>query len=225
MPFILSIETSTQVCSAAIHHRGKLISSLEVHEENAHASKLAIIIDRILKETKTEKLVAVAVSSGPGSYTGLRIGASTAKGICYAANVPLVSVTTLELLTYQFNQTVSFDGLLCPMVDARRDEVYCMVTDNQLKVIDPLQAKIIDGLSFQNELSNNKIAFFGNGAMKCNRLIKHPNAFFFDGFYPKASALGEMAFQKFTNNEVEDIISFEPHYLKEFIAKTARTIF
>jgi len=227
MSLILSLETSTQVCSVALHQQGQLISTIEVHQENAHASRLAVIIDRLFFEAAIQpsQLNAVAISSGPGSYTGLRIGTSTAKGLCYALSIPLLSADTLEILAYQFSKEVNFNGWLCPMLDARRYEVYCRLVGTSGAGSQSLQAKIIESTSFHTELEKTPIAFFGNGAAKCSEIIRHPNAHFFSGFYPQAAALGELAFVKWSKQQTENLTAFEPHYLKEFVAKTPRTIF
>lgn len=221
MSLILSLETSTPVCSAAIHHHGKLLASRELHEDQAHGSKLAVITEELFSEAGIERteLEAVAISKGPGSYTGLRIGTSTAKGIAFALNIPLIAVDTLEIMAWQVSKKQNFEGYLCPMLDARRMEVYCSIYDSSLKVIQPLEARVIDENSFSELLTKHKILFFGSGADKCVDLIRNPNAFFRAGIYPEAVSLGEIGFGKFQRNELEDLIHFEPVYLKEFLVK------
>jgi tRNA threonylcarbamoyladenosine biosynthesis protein TsaB len=221
MAAILSLETSTNVCSVALHDHGNLIASSEIHIEQSHASKLALLIDDVkrLSEFPLNKLNAVSVSSGPGSYTGLRIGTSTAKGLCYALDIPLIAINTLDLMAYQINKYNFAKNLLVPMIDARRMEVYCQITDAQLQNVIPVEAKVIDELSFADLLDNKQITFFGNGADKCQEVIKHKNAFFLRDVYPSAVQLGKMAYEKFTKQEFENLSSFEPFYLKDFIAK------
>lgn len=221
MSLILSLETSGKVCSVAIHDDAKLLATSELHIEQSHASKLAVLIDEVRKLSGIEfsQLKAVAISSGPGSYTGLRIGTSTAKGLCFSLDIPLIAVGSLDLLSFQMKDINYQEALLCPMIDARRMEVYCMVTDASLKPLQPVEAKIVDELSFSNYLDKSTILFFGDGSEKCKNVIRHANAFFIDGVYPKASYLGMLAFEKFKKNEIEDLVNVEPHYLKEFMIK------
>jgi tRNA threonylcarbamoyladenosine biosynthesis protein TsaB len=226
MSLILSLETSAKVCSVAIHDNKTLIATSEIHIEQSHASKLAVLIDEVRKKSVIEfnQLAAIAVSSGPGSYTGLRIGTSTAKGLCYALNIPLISVGSLELLAFQMNKENSQGAFLCPMIDARRMEVYCLVADADLNVVHSIEAKVIDEQSFREYLDKNKIIFFGDGSDKCRDKINHANAKFVSNIYPQASQLGFIAFDKFKRNEVEDLINFEPYYLKEFMIKQPKTV-
>ncbi len=221
MSLILSLETSTKVCSVAIHRGQDLLASAEVHIEQSHASKLAVLIDEVKKlaDIELKELSAVAISSGPGSYTGLRIGTSTAKGLCYALNIPLISINTLEVLAYQMSGLNFNNSLLCPMIDARRMEVYCLVTDDKLNLIHPTEAKIIDEHSFLDSMKKQSILFFGNGASKCRNVITHHNALFINDIYPSAKQVGVMAYQKLLDNEVEDVSNAEPFYLKEFLIK------
>lgn len=221
MSLILSLETSAKICSVAIHDQGRLLNTKEIHIEQSHASKLAVLIDEVLKETSinANQLAAVGVSSGPGSYTGLRIGTSTAKGLCFALDIPLVSVESLALLAYQMAASNPSKAYLCPMIDARRMEVYCEVFDESLKTISPIEAKVIDVTSFADLLSDREIVFFGDGSDKCKEQITHSNAKFVSGIYPAASFLGEIIYKKFQANRVENVVSFEPHYLKEFMIK------
>jgi tRNA threonylcarbamoyladenosine biosynthesis protein TsaB len=181
-----------------------------------------------LSEKNPEQLKGVIVAAGPGSYTGLRIGVATAKGICYALKIPLVSINTLELLAYQFKFSTTpsplergpgGEVLLCPMLDARRMEVYCMLLDSNLVVKESTQAKIIDAESFADKLAIHKVYFFGDGAMKCKELIKHEKAHFISGLIPSAVQLGELGFKKWKTQQIEDVASFEPYYLKEFMIK------
>lgn len=221
MSLILSLETSAKVCSVAVHDQGKLVATKEIHIEQSHASKLAVLIDEVLKEANinANQLNAVAVSSGPGSYTGLRIGTSTAKGLCFALDIPLLAVESLALLAYQLSKNNPTKAYLCPMIDARRMEVYCEVFDALLKTIQPIEAKVIDETSFTDLLNNHEIIFFGDGSDKCKEQITHSNAKFVSGIYPAASSMGELVYPKFQAGVFEDVVNFEPHYLKEFMIK------
>lgn len=221
MPVILALETSTDVCSVALHDGANLLGEAVLHVPQAHASMLAPLVEKVIGESGCayRDLKAVAVSAGPGSYTGLRIGTSTAKGLCYALDVPLVAVGTLELLAYQGNALDdSGTSLLCPMIDARRMEVYCLVADRALRIVEPVSSKVIDAESFSELLKDNRMLFFGNGAAKCRDVIRHSNALFADGVYPSAAALGAMAARKFEAGDLEDLVHFRPFYLKEFRA-------
>jgi len=223
MSLILSLETSTAVTSAAIHNDGNLLAAEEIHIPQSAASKLAMLIKEVEKRSGIDlkELDAVAVSSGPGSYTGLRIGTSTAKGLCYALDVPLFSVGSLDLMAYHVSREKPGDVFLCPMIDARRMEVYCEVTDNTLTIIRSVEAKIIDEHSFGDLLKEKKMIFFGDGAVKCSTVIKNTNAVFLDGIFPSATDLGWMAFKRFERGEKENLVQFEPFYLKDFVAKKA----
>jgi tRNA threonylcarbamoyladenosine biosynthesis protein TsaB len=228
MALLLSLETSTQYCSVAVHNDGVLMASKIIETPRSAASQLAVMIEEVfhLAAIKADELNGVIVSSGPGSYTGLRIGVATAKGLCYALNIPIISVNTLELMAFQFLNTKSseevFKGknvIFCPMLDARRMEVYCALLDRSLNYIQPVQAKVIDGESFNSVLDSNHVFFFGDGADKCSAIINHANAHFYAGVAPIASSLGEIGFRKWNDNEYEDLVSFEPFYLKDFLIK------
>lgn len=228
MALLLSLETSTQCCSAALHNDGVLVASKITETPRSAASQLAVMIEEVfhLAGIKAQELNGVIVAAGPGSYTGLRIGVATAKGLCYALNIPVVSVNTLELMSFQFLNTKSFgeevDGknvILCPMLDARRMEVYCALLDHSLNYIEPVQAKVIDGESFNDVLETNPVFFFGDGADKCRVMINHDNAHFYEGVAPLATSLGEIGFKKWKKGEYEDLVSFEPFYLKDFLIK------
>ena len=223
MSVILSLETSTDVCSVALHAGRSLLGQEEIHEPQIHAARLAPIITKVAADAKVDlkEIQAVAVSSGPGSYTGLRIGASTAKGLCYALNIPLIAVGTLDLLAFQGQSQNKDNAFLCPMIDARRMEVYCFVADAELHLVEPVSARIIDEGSFAELLNSSKVLFFGNGAEKCKGVIRHDNAVFLDGVVPLASFLGLIAEKKFSAGEFEDLVEFKPFYLKEFVAKKA----
>ena len=226
MAVLLSLETSTTVCSAALHENGKIQASIELHIAQSASSKLAVIINDLfdLCDMEANQLEGVAISSGPGSFTGLRIGVATAKGLCYALGVPLISVNTLELMVHQVREFNFDNTLLCPMLDARRTEVYCMLMDASLTVLESTEAKIIDGQSFGSWLDQRVISFFGNGSAKCKDIIHHPNARFIEGIIPSAAKLGELAFQKFELKQFEDLYAFEPFYLKDFMIRKPKSI-
>jgi tRNA threonylcarbamoyladenosine biosynthesis protein TsaB len=226
MALLLSLETSTHEFSCALHDDQKLIAFNKSLTEQTTASMLAAKVDGIFSSSGLPKsqLSAVVVAAGPGSYTGLRIGAATAKGICYALDIPLISVNTLALMTRQFIDQFSFDGqlksaLLCPMLDARRMEVYCMISHADGLVSEPIQAKIIDEKSFINYLEKQPIYFFGEGSDKCKNLIHHPNSKFVSGLKPSASFLGVIGHERYLRGEFENPDQFEPLYLKDFIIK------
>lgn len=228
MALILSLETSVDTCSVAIHDQGNVLANAVISEPQAHASKLGLLIEKVLSESNipAKLLNAIAVASGPGSYTGLRIGVSTAKGLCYSLDIPLIAVNTLELLAYQASFVASKDSILCPMIDARRMEVYSMLTDSSLKVLQTIQPEVIDEKSYSQTLKDKKITFFGNGSSKCKGVISHPNALFIDDVVPSAISLGELANRKFQKAEFEDVIHFEPLYLKEFqVKKSTKPLF
>jgi tRNA threonylcarbamoyladenosine biosynthesis protein TsaB len=228
MALLLSLETSTQCCSAALHEDGMLVASKIIETPRSAASQLAVMIDEIFHSSnrKPKELKGVIVAAGPGSYTGLRIGVATAKGLCYALNIPIVSVNTLELLAYQFLKMDSTEkdqhnnnAILCPMLDARRMEVYCALLDRNLNYVEPVQAKVIDGESFKDIIELTPIFFFGEGADKCRDIIKHSNAHFFSDVIPLASSLGVIGYKKWKEGAYEDLVSFEPFYLKDFLIK------
>ena len=223
MPVILSLETSTDVCSVALHEGTTPLAHAEIHEPQSHASMLAPLVESVSRDAgiQLKQINAVALTHGPGSYTGLRIGTSTAKGLCYALDIPLISVGSLELLAFQGNLQNASRALLCPMIDARRMEVYCLVADQHLQIVNPVSAVIIDEDSFSELLEDNQVLFFGNGSRKCRDVIRHRNAVFMDGIFPQAAVLGVLAEKKFRAGEFEDLVHFKPFYLKEFVAKKA----
>jgi len=225
MSVLLSLETSTDVCSVAIHRAGKIVAIAEVHIGQAHASKLAPLVKEVLAmgDVAMSELSGVAVSAGPGSYTGLRIGTSTAKGLCYALGIPLFSAGTLDMMAQHMREVVIDDALLCPMIDARRMEVYCALYDRTSRVTD-VEAKVIDAGSFQEEFLQHRVVFAGNGSDKCRQALTHPSAVFLTGVFPSARYLGVLASEKLVRGEVEDLIHFEPFYLKDFKAKLPSNI-
>lgn len=223
MALILSIETSTTVCSVALHDEGETIAFLEEQKPNSHAAVLTVLIEKLLSDQKIpiEKLDALAISSGPGSYTGLRIGVSVAKGICFAIGKPLIAIPTLQIIAaYAVSLFPAFgsQALFCPMIDARRMEVYSALYTSDLKVFRSVEAEIITSESYQSVLAENSILFCGNGSQKCQEVIHHKNAHFLPDVYAPASMMGKLAFEKYNQKDFEDVAYFEPFYLKSFVA-------
>ncbi len=222
---ILTLETSTPICSVALHRGDDLLGYSEVFTEKSHSEVLTIMIANLLAQCKVgfADLEAVAVSKGPGSYTGLRIGVSTAKGICYALDIPLVAVDTLQSLSAQIQPHVLDKSVLfCPMLDARRMEVYVALHAWDLSVRRASVAMILDENSFGTELESQKIHFFGNGSAKFRAICTHPNAIFWDNYYPCAKFVGGLVAQN--QGEKVDTAYFEPFYLKPFFTKPAKKI-
>jgi tRNA threonylcarbamoyladenosine biosynthesis protein TsaB len=218
MAWIVCIETATKSCSVALARDGHLVAvKEEVSEQYSHSEQLTVSIEQLLQQEglKVSDLDAIAVSSGPGSYTGLRIGVSTAKGLCYASDMPLISISTLEAMS-QLMKDKHSNKQLCPMIDARRMEVYSALfaTDHRTEVV----AKIIDEDSFKDELAQGPLLFFGDGADKCQDILTHTNAHFELGVYPSAIGMIPLAQDKFQNQDFEDVAYFEPFYLKDFVA-------
>ena len=228
MAYILNIETATPLCSVALAQNGKVIAHRETMEEKSHASRLTSFISELLKteNISVADLDAVAVGKGPGSYTGLRIGVSAAKGLCYGAGIPLIAVNTLRIL-YQNARLANVSDanpgtLFCPMIDARRMEVYTCIFDENGFEVEPVNAKIIESTTFNSILENHRIFFFGSGMEKCKNIISHPNARFLEGVYPHAAALANIAEQSYQHKEFENVAYFEPFYLKDFIATVSK---
>ena len=216
---ILHIETSTTVCSVALSENGQCIFSKLNNEGMNHAALLSVFIAEALETIKplNKKLDAVAVSSGPGSYTGLRIGISTAKGLCYGYGIPLISVSTLEVLTAQALKSVPNEkALFCPMIDARRMEVYAAFYNSKGEMKREISADIIDSESYAEILAAQPVYFFGNGADKLKTTLTHPNAHFIDDIVPLAENMIPLAEKAFAENNFVDVAYFEPFYLKEF---------
>lgn len=218
---LLSLETSTKVCSVALHLNGNLLSQASIHLDKSHSHAITLVIEDLLKYTgyTTVDLSAVAVGKGPGSYTGLRIGVATAKGLCFAHDIPLISVSSLDGMAYVVNQYNTEGHLLCPMTDARRMEVYCALYDSRLEPIFSTKAEIINEDSFSEHLTTSTLLFFGDGAAKCKEVLQHPNSRWIDQQFPDATGIGALAHEKLMWGEMEDLASFEPHYLKEFMVK------
>lgn len=224
---ILSLETATNVCSVALSDKGSLLAQKESSIDKSHATLLTVFIDEILSEAKLEvkDLDAVAVSKGPGSYTGLRIGVSTAKGLCYGAEIPLIGIDTLKSMYFHFldkhktayNDNLA-DTLFCPMIDARRMEVYSSLYDSKGKQLSEIKAEVIDSESYKDILKKKKIVFFGNGADKLSDTIVDKNAIFHKGFELSAAGMLIPAEKSLKEGKYENTAYFEPFYLKDFVA-------
>jgi len=221
MACILSIESSTQTCSAAISTDGKLVWNRENTGLSSHSAVLGVYAAEAVRFVHANhfRLDAVAVSEGPGSYTGLRIGVSLAKGLCFGWDIPLIALPTLKVMATRLAPSASY---LCPMIDARRMEVYAALYDGNLNELDPVRAIIIDENSYRDLLVQKEIIFFGNGADKCKNIIHSPNAIFMDGVYPLASDMINEAEKAFISKAFANTAYFEPFYLKEFQATTPK---
>lgn len=223
-PILLHIETSTNVCSVALSENGTSLFTKSNADGMNHAALLSVFIAEVLEVLKkaNKKLDAVAVSSGPGSYTGLRIGVSTAKGLCYGYGIPLIAVSTLEVLTSEALSAVGSEekALFCPMIDARRMEVYAAFYNAKGEIKREISADIITSDSYAEILANQPVYFFGNGADKCKTTLIHPNARFIDNLVPLAQNMIPFAEKAFSENKFEDVAYFEPFYLKEFQTTT-----
>ncbi len=223
---ILMIETSTKKCSVAISQNGKLLDSIEeVSDKYLHSEKLHPFIDELLKRNKIspQDLSAVAVSKGPGSYTGLRIGVSASKGLAYALDIPVITLSSLEILARGVKLHES--GFIIPMIDARRMEAYTAVFDKNYLIVRDIRAEILNENSFAEFLENNKVYFVGDAVAKAENVISHPQAVFTSHQFPAAADMAEPAWKKWLNNEFENTAYFEPFYLKDFIAKKKKNIF
>lgn len=224
MACILHIETSTNVCSVAVSEDSQCIFQQEERgEKGAGAERLGTMVDEALSFTDNHAIPfdAVSVSCGPGSYTGLRIGVSMAKGICYGRNLKLIAVPTLELLCVPVllrNPELEENALLCPMLDARRMEVYAALYDRSLKTVREVSADIVEADTYQSWLDERPVYFFGNGAKKCMDTIQHPNAHFIEGIEPLAKWMQPLAEKRLLNGQTEDVAYFVPFYLKDFVA-------
>lgn len=225
------METTTEVCSVALVENGKVVDFREDRNGLNHAKLLTVFISDLLKSNKLNvfDLSALAVSEGPGSYTGLRIGVSAAKGICYAAKIPLIAISPLQAMAKQLveikpaiavseNQT----SFVVPMIDARRMEVYTACFDFKGEFIQNIQALVVDETAFSQELEYGKVFFIGNGAAKCKEVIRHQNAFFIDNIVASAINMASLAMQKFEQSQFVDVAYFEPYYLKNFMATTPK---
>jgi len=218
MGLILSIETATSVCSVALHgHDGAIVGIIELFQDSVHGQKLMPAIESLLQQVGIEKegLDAIAVSMGPGSYTGLRIGVSTAKGMAYALDIPLIGIDTLDALGRRSLPFVGATDSVVPMMDARRMEVYCKVLDSQMNELAALSPVVVDEASFDTHLMAGKVVFLGDANEKVREVISHENAVFIP-FLNSASTVGELAAIKYKQKQFEDVAYFEPNYLKEF---------
>ena len=228
MSTILHIETSTNVCSVAVSEDSQVIFQQDDHSGLGHAEKLGTMVDEALSFTDNHAIPfdAVAVSCGPGSYTGLRIGVSMAKGICYGRNLKLIAVPTLELLCVPvlLREIPEEDALLCPMLDARRMEVYAGLYDRALKPVREIGADIVTPETYKEYLDKRPVYFFGNGAQKCMDTINHPNAHLIEGIEPLAKWMQPLAERRLLNEQFEDVAYFVPYYLKDFVAKMPKKL-
>jgi len=216
MAYILNIETATKNCSVSIALDGAVIALKELNEGSySHAEKLHPFIEDVLKEAaiSMSQLDAIAVSKGPGSYTGLRIGVSAAKGLCFSLNIPLIAIETLTSLSYKVHIE---KGLIVPMIDARRMEVYDAVYDSNHQKIRTIKAEVIEETSFIDELNSCEVYFIGDGALKCKDIITHENANFIEA-YPSSIEMAKLSYDKYKKNDTEDVAYFEPFYLKDFV--------
>ena len=223
MSYILNIETATKNCSVALAKNGETILCKEIAEEGySHAERLHVFIDVVCKESEisVQDLAAIAVSQGPGSYTGLRIGVSSAKGLCYALNIPLIAVDTLHVLA---SQVKIAEGLIVPMLDARRMEVYSAIFNSKLEKQREVKAEVIAENSF--ETINETIYFVGDCADKCQSVLTKSNFIFLEEVkYPSAKEMSSLSFYKFQNSDFEDVAYFEPYYLKDFMITTSKKV-
>lgn len=218
MAYILSIETSTTNCSVSLSFEGETLVLKEDYDNNySHAERLHVYIDQVLKQADiiSSQLDAIAVSKGPGSYTGLRIGVSAAKGLCFALGKPLIAISTLEALSHQVKTK---EGIIIPMLDARRLEVYSAIFDNGYNRLRETQAQVLNEDSFKSYLEDSKVTFIGNGVSKTKGLINHKNAIFIEDKLPSANEMSQLAYSKYKKNDIEDVAYFEPYYLKDFVA-------
>lgn len=228
MSTILHIETSTNVCSVAVSEDAQVIFQQDDHSGLGHAEKLGTMVDEALSFTDNHAIPfdAVAVSCGPGSYTGLRIGVSMAKGVCYGRNLKLIAVPTLELLCVPvlLREIPEEDALLCPMLDARRMEVYAGIYNRALKPVREIGADIVTEETYKEYLDAHPVYFFGNGAQKCMETINHPNAHLIEDIEPLAKWMQPLAERRLLNEQFEDVAYFVPYYLKDFVAKMPKKL-
>lgn len=226
MALILCIETATEICSVALADGGKIIAAEDLFEPNEHASKLHLLANNVLLRAQVsyQKLSAVAVSKGPGSYTGLRVGVAAAKGFCFALNIPLIGINTLYAMAlgYADKKTPEASALLIPMIDARRMEVYTAAFNSSLQAIMPTEAHIVTPESFTN-FNYNPIHIFGNGAAKCKQVLNNKN-FLITDFTCSATYMAMAANQAYKHKEFEELAYFEPYYLKDFITTTPKKL-
>ncbi|MEM1000624.1 MAG: tRNA (adenosine(37)-N6)-threonylcarbamoyltransferase complex dimerization subunit type 1 TsaB [Bacteroidota bacterium] len=220
-PLLLALESATGVSSVAVFAGSKLLGVTDYHQEKLHSRLLTVMVDRLLADLSIApaELAAVGVASGPGSYTGLRVGVSTAKGLCMALDKPLLSVGSLAALAQTVTDLAqALDAVIVPMIDARRMEVFCGVFDALGQSIAPVIAKVVEADAFAEWLDRGKVIFLGDGAAKCAPLLHHPHAVLLGKRFSTAAGMGPGLWQKFQSQEFEDLITFEPFYLKNFVA-------
>jgi len=228
MALILHVETSAKNCSVALSQDGRLVFNKVDTAGSSHSVQLGLFVDEALNVAKGlgQKLDAVAVSSGPGSYTGLRIGVSLVKGVCYALGIPLIAVPTLDLLADEVRRTndLPSDALICPLVDARRMEVYTALYNADGTLLQPVSAVIVDEKTFEEELKNKLVWFVGDGAEKCSTIIRSENAIFDGQIVPLAQSILPLAEKRYQEQKFEDVAYFEPFYLKDFVATVSKKL-
>lgn len=224
MPTIIHIETATEVCSCTLSVADEIIVSKINNDKLAHSTNLGVFVEEIMQVVRENDMEvnAISVSSGPGSYTGLRIGASQAKGLSYGLDVPLISIPTPLIMAYLVKDKVSPETLLCPMIDARRMEVYATLYNTSLDTVKEIDSQILDENSYSEILSRQKVCFFGNGAKKFMNIIDNKNAIFIDDVNPQSSSMVMIAIDKFKKKDFVDTAYFEPFYLKEFSATISK---
>jgi tRNA threonylcarbamoyladenosine biosynthesis protein TsaB len=227
MAFILLLESSTTNCSVGLAKDDKLIAHMEANEGYSHSENMAAFAKEVLEQGAIEftDLDAIAVGKGPGSYTGLRIGVSLAKGIAFASEIPIISLESLEVIAAACEHKAQSDDLIIPMTDARRMEVYSAIYDSNLKRLNDIEATILDDSSFEENLKAHRCIFCGDGSTKFKEICKHPNAVFVDAIFPSVQFMSKLAFKKFEDGAFEDTAYFEPYYLKEFIAIKPKKLF
>lgn len=229
MSSILHIETSTSACSVALSEDGQVLFSKEDLRGMTHSTSLGVFVDEALSfaDSHAIPVKAVAVSCGPGSYTGLRIGVSMAKGVCYGRDLPLIGIPTLQVQCVPvllYHDELPEDALLCPMIDARRMEVYAAIYDRALNTVREISADIVDENTYKEFLDKGPVYFFGDGAAKCKSQITHPNAHFIDDIRPLAKMMFPLAEKAVAEERYEDVAYFEPFYLKEFVASKPKKL-
>ena len=225
MALLLAIETTTKNCSVALFENSTLIQLKERNsDEYSHAEQLTLFIEEVVKKEKItlKEIDGIALSKGPGSYTGLRIGTSTAKGLCYSLDIPLISVSALKTMAFGMSKKQDYK-FYCPMIDARRMEVFSSIYDQSNNEVRKIRADIVDSHTYTKFLKD-KVLFFGDGAFKCKAIISNPNAIFINGVFPSAKDLGILGSQKFFNKDFEDVAYFEPYYLKDFVAGEKKNV-
>ena len=227
---ILCLETATPSCSVALIHDGNVLQCEEEPKGQNHSEKLTLFIDSVMKKAgvRFNQLDAVAVSMGPGSYTGLRIGVSTAKGLCYATDAPLIAIDTLHAMAFGGKTLIHNDNdsdIFIPMIDARRMEVYAALYERSLQTAQDTSAIVVEAHTFDQWLDKRPVVFFGNGAAKCQDIIRHPNAHFIADIVPLAQHMMPLAEKKMALGQTEDVAYFEPFYLKDFVAGKPKPLF